>query len=557
MRSALRALIWEQTKPILPVMAAGAAACAFFNALPWISWRHPSDSEVSTWFSMGAIVAFFIVLLLTSADPNDLRPRFGARLYRLPVRTFTIITTLFVLRIVLVTVEVVAILALHTYLNSPDDLLLNVPTVAALVATYAILQAIGWSVGNASTKAAVSLGLLLIAIYVGGLMLMERWQTTGYRFQHDARFPPLWFRESLRFVEHNLHRPGGLLACLAGAYAAIYAGVTLDRRGWFQNPRSLRDLADSFSMFRVRPARCFKSPAAAQRWFEWRRMGLLLPSVVLVILAMSVLIPTVLTHASWPTVELHYIKNVFVLQAAALFLGTVLSSMALRVLDRHDQRSGLARFIAVRPLYAWGIARARFEASLLSVLVAMTALAVLSLGWTLTAAPAGKVLSLWLTYPTYSVMRVATYLFFAAFLWGVLLMATMPASVLANKTVALIAILVASILGGSYALHNVAVLLAAVAMTAIVAVAFLLYRPAYRKGLIGADVVWSGIVGWLVLFVLYTAIMMPGSGIFSAMPSDYLIASVLCTIPVAPLAGVPLAVHRWRHNQTGHNGWML
>lgn len=637
MRSGLRALIWEQSKPILPVMAACISACVLFNLLCRATWNVFNgwrvDIELSALFSTGALAAFFIVMLLTSADPNDLRPRFGARLYRLPMTTFTMVTTLFVLRLVLVAIEVTAILGVFSLWldGSPGSyehafLRLSVPTVAALVATYAVLQAIGWTVGNASTKAALLLGLLLIVSYGGGAALIGRWHTSGH-FYGDS--PLAWLERLLGAVNFMLYDTAGFVACLVGSHAAIWAGVTLDRRGWFQNRRGLGDWAASLTLVSGGMPRRFRSPAAAQRWLEWRRMGLILPGFVLLVLAMSILIPSVLELASRGRIRgsYSYFHNLFVFQTASLFLGAILAAMALAAAERHDQRTGLARFIAVRPLSTWGIVRARFEAGLMSVVLITALLAVVSLAWAYVIMPAHVAAASWIIQPKHLVMRVATFVFAAALLWGILLAAIQPIAVLANRTAASLLVLAAALLGGINAVNmggwwpfipvalvwvvlfllyvlarrttppggqnpwrhalegsglvTVAVIwtiavyhiimpdapiwlirlpisISVVVVAVVAGMALLLYRPAYRKGLIGPDAFCAAIVGWIMLFSLYVFIQLPGSGLLEQIRgSDYLLAAGLCMIPLGPLAGVPLAVEHWRHNQTGHKGWML
>jgi hypothetical protein len=174
---------------------------------------------------------------------------------------------------------------------------------------------------------------------------------------------------------------GSLVALLLAAYGVAVAGVARARRGdgaywdWPGWSAWLRWISSA----RARPA--FASPLRAQVWFEWRRVGLGFPIMIfacsLVWLPMIPLIAEFIDKAQSgglplrPPFLLREVGSLWVVVSDVLLFAPFLASvcsMEMGKLPGRERSLVLSSFLATRPVSAWTLVRAKFEAAALTIL---------------------------------------------------------------------------------------------------------------------------------------------------------------------------------------------
>jgi hypothetical protein len=174
---------------------------------------------------------------------------------------------------------------------------------------------------------------------------------------------------------------GLLMVLLLAAYATAVAGVARARRGegaywtWPGWSAWRRWISSTPAHHR------FGSPLRAQVWFEWRRVGLSFP---VMIFACSVIwIPLIPTTAGFiddahragmilvPPFLLDEVGSLWLVASNVLIFAPFLASvcsMEMGKLPGRQRSLVLSSFLATRPVSAWTLVRAKFEAAALSTL---------------------------------------------------------------------------------------------------------------------------------------------------------------------------------------------
>lgn len=174
------------------------------------------------------------------------------------------------------------------------------------------------------------------------------------------------------------------------SYATAYVGVVKARRGDSKEIRVER--ADTSIVREYRPKPAFASAAQAQRWFEWRQNGLILPVISTIAFGLlcsmlfwnDTLNPIysfrtesaqgVVTIPTVPTLLLVYYPTFLMLiPLAAWIIGCGAKRSAVK---RGDQNLHL--YYATRPLSNWALINAKLRITALSVLFTFGLLLVLS-----------------------------------------------------------------------------------------------------------------------------------------------------------------------------------
>lgn len=225
------------------------------------------------------LFAFNGGLLQVLGDAGNRKGGFPCRLFRLPVRTSVLVAwELFfgMLGAIFLSLAIAVLyrLLFGVWLPLAGPALL-------LAAAYAAVQAIVWSGVDYSMLRWIALGSLLWPLY--------NWMMPRYMF----------FR-----MEPSVLRPWGgnvsddapwLMGVIELAYLAARLGVARDRRGDARGLPTLKGLGIEYPQPSTRRIRPFRSPAAAQFWFEWRQKGWQLPLA----LAFAQLIPLAVYLSSW------------------------------------------------------------------------------------------------------------------------------------------------------------------------------------------------------------------------------------------------------------------
>ncbi|HEY7157239.1 MAG TPA: hypothetical protein VH575_25020 [Gemmataceae bacterium] len=182
---------------------------------------------------------------------------------------------------------------------------------------------------------------------------------------------------------------GLLIALLPAAYGVAVVGVARARRGegprwtWPGWPARLRWTSST----PLRPS--FASSLRAQVWFEWRRVGLSFP--VMLFACSLIWLPLIPTTAKFlddaagaglalgPPFLLREIGSLWLTVSGVLIFAPFLASMCgweMGKLPGRERTLVLSSFLTTRPVSAWTLVRAKFEAAALSTLA----------GWTVAAA---------------------------------------------------------------------------------------------------------------------------------------------------------------------------
>lgn len=191
---------------------------------------------------------------------------------------------------------------------------------------------------------------------------------------------------------------------LPAAYLSAVAGVSLARRGampcWsWPVGRTWQRWMSATS---VRPP--FASPARAQRWFEWRRVGLSFPAMVFVfVLVWLLMMPFTdeflkeAARVGVPLVPPELLEapgGLGVTIAALMVFLPLMASVCgpeIGKLPRADRTRGVSSFVTTRPMSVVGLVRAKLEVAALSALIGWSVAAVELLLWLLLSGHAGEV----------------------------------------------------------------------------------------------------------------------------------------------------------------------
>jgi hypothetical protein len=170
---------------------------------------------------------------------------------------------------------------------------------------------------------------------------------------------------------------GLLIALLPAAYGVAVVGVARARRGegprWTWPAWSARLRRTSSTP--LRPP--FVSPLRAQVWFEWRRVGLSFPVMLFACsLIWLPLIPTIaefldMAGAGQPPFLLREVSSLWLTVSGVLIFAPFLASVCaweMGKLPGRERTDLLSSFLTTRPVSAWTLVRAKFEAAALSTL---------------------------------------------------------------------------------------------------------------------------------------------------------------------------------------------
>ena len=153
---------------------------------------------------------------------------------------------------------------------------LALPAVSFVMAVLS-MQALVWGLPGLPAGRLFVLAIIFFGLAVANLCTLADIRLGGEKFSLIDDFVPAWSMERMA----AFHR-GSLFLCTTLALAALIGGhraVERQRRGRWRGWKS-RGRVETSSAIQVGGRRAFRSPAAAQFWFEWRRNALPLPMSV-------------------------------------------------------------------------------------------------------------------------------------------------------------------------------------------------------------------------------------------------------------------------------------
>jgi len=335
--------IWKRGRRSVWLVLICLAFCAFINlVIP--DTNHALFSAVFGIAMVLSVVFLMGLLNCTEANPTKEWNGFPYRIFTLPVPTWKLVAVPMVLGLVTIELLYLAWIKLvwtHSQIDRPlwyavilGAYVLYYQTTLWSLADFRILRTIVLSIGGVS------------GILVAVLPALEKVNAVS----------SLWFSEE-RLIPI-------VLGTLPVAFVTAWASVAGQRHGGGCRQNWLKLLVEWLTDLLPRRTRDFKSPAAAQFWFEWRRAGLLLP--VCVGFALLVVIGPLSwrfrTDPQFTVIALGWVVGL------PLILGFLIGKGFAKP-DLFSTNLSVPQFLAVRPLTATEFIVAKLKVAALSVFI--------------------------------------------------------------------------------------------------------------------------------------------------------------------------------------------
>jgi len=265
--SQVRALLWEECR----VGGSIAAVCAVVGSLLllsqwyWIgvdSWRR--DEFLAEFAALGMPVLTALLLILSPNNAGHLEGGFSKRVLRLPVATHTAVAASLAARTLLVYLVSLMLVGLSS------ALFVDAPGMGAallIVILYVAAQLLDWS--------------RVVLSGLSSLIALCALAMTGY-----ALWPGLpelrLFERGLAFADRPWILPVASVAGSAVAYGVAALAVHAQRVGRRYGVPEIWEWPRRLEFSGVRRTTPFRSPMAAQVWFELRRAKWVLPITTVV-----------------------------------------------------------------------------------------------------------------------------------------------------------------------------------------------------------------------------------------------------------------------------------
>lgn len=272
-----RALIWEQLRVAGVLALWCAAVSALIIAFIWSQYylfpgiQRPDALSASLLIYFATAMAFAALLVLRQDSTGQMRPGFEARHARLPINTLPLVTVQAATRLTCLLLLCGALLTLHgaLYGETPSAFYVFIP-----VTIYLFAQTLSWC-HHAMPGIAYMTGIILFLI--PALLAAMGNYRSGYF-------------SALAVMAQSFGHLAVVLLLLPAAYALSLLGVHWTRRDEQHGLFTGRELADGLAGLGASPAKAFRSPLAAQAWYEWRRMGWIIPLFTFSIILMAAVI---------------------------------------------------------------------------------------------------------------------------------------------------------------------------------------------------------------------------------------------------------------------------
>jgi hypothetical protein len=346
MNSPIAALAWELWKrgrrsAWLVVIC--LAFCAFIHLII------PDTNRALFSAVFGVAMVLSVALLMgllncTEATPTREWNGFPYRIFTLPVPTWKLVAL--PMAIGLVTVELlyfawIRLVWTHSQIDRPlwyavilGAYVLYYQTTLWSLAAFRILRTMVLSIGGVS------------GILVAALPALEKINAVSSPWLSEERLIPI------------------VLGTLPVAFVTAWVSVARQRHGGGRRQNWLKLLVERLVDVLPRRTKDFRSPAAAQFWFEWRRAGLLPPACVgfALVVVIGPLSWKFRTDPHFTTVALCWVAGL------PLILGFLIGKGFAKP-DLFSTNLSIPQFLAVRPLTATEIIVAKLKVAALSVFI--------------------------------------------------------------------------------------------------------------------------------------------------------------------------------------------
>ena len=219
---------------------------------------------------LASVVAVLTMFSYTETDYKSGEICFPSRVFHFPVPTFVLAGLPMIFGAAVI---VLVFAAWRSLIFAPIGVTIPfaLPAVSLVMAVLS-MQALVWGLPSLPAGRLFALAVIFFGLAVANVCDVAEIRLGGEKFSLIDDFVPAWPAE--RIAAFNR---GALIVCVVMALAALVAGnraVERERRGRW---RGWRGRIEAAAAIQMGDRKAFRSPAAAQFWFEWRRNALPLP----------------------------------------------------------------------------------------------------------------------------------------------------------------------------------------------------------------------------------------------------------------------------------------
>lgn len=229
---------------------------------------------------LGSVVAVLAMCSYTETDYKSGELCFPSRVFHFPVPTFVLAGLPMILGAVAIVLVFAAWRSL-VFVPIGVTIPFALPAVSLVLAVLS-MQALVWGLPSLPAGRLFALAVIFFGLAVANLCGIADIRLGGEKFSLIDDFVPAWSAD--RIAAFN---QGSLIVCAVMAVAALVAGnlaVERERRGRWRGWRGRGGVQNKAAVIRIEGRKAFRSPGAAQLWFEWRRNALPLPVSVAALL---------------------------------------------------------------------------------------------------------------------------------------------------------------------------------------------------------------------------------------------------------------------------------
>jgi hypothetical protein len=346
-RSPITAVIWEiwnRSRTLVWFLLGMVTACCVYNAALHETIRASQADRLATGvplllgilnvnLTLGSVLLTLVILSYTEFNPHKGSTGFPHRLFVLPVTSFQLVAV--PMAVAVAGLELVILGAWRILDNSWPD-----KRSFILIGVYMVLhQTILWTLSSVRALRLLVLGIVAIIFVMLPVFPFSRWASPQSVDAFFVGLAAVAFLTSWIYVARQ--RSG------SGSSIDVFKG-------------SIERLSDRLP----RNNKAFRSAAAAQFWFEWRRSGSVLPALV------AGLLLVVIGPLSW------YLQgdtsNEMRILGTTLAMPLLLALPIGKAFSKPDFWSGdlsVPPFIAIRPLAAVDFVATKLKVAALSAVI--------------------------------------------------------------------------------------------------------------------------------------------------------------------------------------------
>jgi len=520
MHSTFLALLWQQWRQTRLYLFVVLVLVLNFLALEmsWGGLVEPPPPDWPIYLQSFLLFAFFLILLVSHCDPENIHPSIPSRVFVLPVPTYLLVTSYFIFRVAAVGIVSVPIAYNYCLLFDRPSVMYLLPLGAMALMAY--FQSTFWLFARAGAIASLIAGCVLL-----------------------CPIAALPLSISFTLAQHPAWTAAGAVVFILAAFVVSLVAARLERRSAWTGAWAVISALWDWRVGRQKP---FASAAHAQRWFEWKRRGKLLPVLAAIAFVLLRNLPRILLPSPMhPRIPVYQDAT---FAASCTVLAAFVAALWFAAQDYRERTNGLSSFMMSRPMSTKNLGVARLRVGARSILVATAVMAVLLI---LRAATSGAFMSKILLFDAeawFSVKRLAVVagitltagLGWLALCWSLFWFSVplLSGYGLIFAFVALVEIAITRGFGAPPASSpETWPLIFAVLLPGLIG----LYTS-YQRGLVSIRGLVCAVVLWPIAFLDLAALVFLAPGLFGPgwSTGDLALWGALCMLPGLAIATVPL-----------------